>query len=466
MIKKQFTVWGTRTLSVLALAFAVQYWGTPMYKQYFSPKKISVFVPTAKVQHGQFAVSFHEIGTLDAANSTQVVSSVNGKIISLVPEGTIVKAGDILVELDTADVQREVRSAELSYQNSLADVERAKSNMLILQATNNTEREKTKAQYDFDKNELERAKTERDRKKRLADKKLVPGSSLEEAEFTVRSKELALKKSEMDNTLKEKEIQEKEDQQKADIRKAEFSANIQKNNLDEEKSRFSGCIIKAPAPGMVVLNQNWNGEMSQKFKEGDSVSPRRAICQLPDLSNMHVKVKVGEANMPKLKLGQTALIRVEAIPNKVFHGTVKEIASLAAEADMWSGDAPGRKSFEIEVALKEADPKVIKPGMTADVEFVCDSIKDALYVPLEAVVERDGKTWVFVQHGKRYDRVAVKLGKNNENYVVVKSGLKKGDIVALRDPTRSLDQQDSEDAKKAEKKHEKKKSAPMPGAGG
>lgn len=465
-MKKQFRVWGTRTFSVVLLVLALQKWGSPMYKQYFVSKKTEVFVPTAKVLKGPFTVSFHEIGTLEAVNSKVIISSVTGKIIKLIPEGSVVKQGDVLVELDTTEMQRDVRQAELAYQNALADVEKAKSDLEMLKASNETDRRKTQAQYDFDKNELDRSKQELARQQRLADKKLVPGSAVDKAEFDVRSKELALTKSEMDIELKNKDLKNKEDQQMAVIRKVEFAGNIAQATLDEAKAKLNNTQIKAPADGMVVLSDFWSGDSRRKYKEGDMASPKGAICQLPDLSSMMVQVKVGEADAPKVRLGLPVKVRLEALPSKIFDGTVKEIASLATESDPWSGDMPGRRNFEVSISLKVADPKTIKPGMTADVEFICDSIADAVYVPLESVTEINGKTFVFVKSSKGFEKKTVALGRNNDNYVVVARGLDKGEIIALRDPTKPIDEQDT-NAGKTEEKEQKKKPAPLPvpGAG-
>lgn len=465
-MKKQIQIWGTRTLSVIFVVFVAQRWGMPMYKQYFTPKKVTVFVPTAKVQVGSFSVSFHEIGTLDAVNSTQVVSSVTGKIIRLVPEGKVVKKDELLVELDTADIQREVRQAELGYRNALADVERTKSDMDILKASNETDRKKTQAQFEFDKNELERAKQELARQQRLADKKLVPGSAVDKAEFDVRSKELALKKSEMDIELKNKELAEKESQKMADIRKVEFASNIALSTLDEAKSKLKNAFIKAPSGGMVVYSNFWAGDSHRTYKVGDMATPRNPICSLPDLTNMQVNVQVGEADAPKLRLGLPVIVKMEAIPGKTFHGTINEISSLATESNPWEGGTPGRKNFSVKVSLKENDPKALKPGMTADVEFICDSIKDAVYVPLESVIEREGKTLVFLKTPTGYQRKFIELGKSNDNFVVVSKGLEKGETIALRDPTKPAEDQESgAKENKAEDKKEKKP-APIPGAGG
>ncbi len=181
---------------------------------------------------------------------------------------------------------------------------------------------------------------------------------------------------------------------------------------------------------------------------------------------MLVKVNVGEADAPRVRVGMAVLARLEAVPNRVFHGAVKDIASLATEASPWeSGSTPGRKNFEVTIALKEADPKVLKPGMTADAEFICDSVPKAIYVPIESVIERDGKTYVYVQNGKRYERTPVVTGKSNDNFVIITKGLKAGQKIALRDPTKPMDQQEAGASFAGnEKKTPEKQAAPIPTA--
>lgn len=439
----------------------------PLYKQYFTPKKTSVFVPTAKVASGTFVVSFHEMGALQAENSVMVTSEINGKIIEIVPEGKFVKPGDKLAELDTTDLVKDADNQELAYNNALADVERAKLELEILRNANTTDKAKTEAQYKFDKNELDRAQKNLEKQKRLWEKKLVPGSRVEQAEFEVNSKQLALDKSKMDIDLKKSECARRESQRQEDVDNVTFRAKLAKRTWDEAVSKTRKATIVAPAAGMVVITKEWMGDGRRAFKAGDMVNPRQTVIQLPDLSSMQAKVSVGEADAPKVKLNMPVLVKLEAVPNKTFHGTVKDIASLATEALPWeSGATPGRKNFEVVIAIKESDPKVIKPGMTADVEFICDQVKDALSVPLECVIEREGKTCVFVKDGKAYKRVQVKVGKHNDNFVIITKGLNKGQVVSLRDPTKPLDEQEAGTSKPgAEEKKAKPKAAPIPGVG-
>ncbi|MCE5323619.1 efflux RND transporter periplasmic adaptor subunit [bacterium] len=468
-MKQQIKLWTGRTFMLVAIIFAAQYWGVPLYRQYMVPKKTEAFVPTAKVKAGDFTISFHEIGTLEAENSVPIVNEVNGKIIYLAPEGTVVSPGDKLVQLDTSEIERDAKTQELNYQNALADVKRVKSEMEILAKSNETEVEQQQADLDFNKSERERANEQLKKKVHLAEEKLIARDQVDQAEMDLRSKDLTVKKGEMTLELKRKEVANKQTQKEADVRNKEFTANMSKASLEEVQGRIKKAVITAPSAGMVVISKDWTADGRRKLKEGDSLRPRQIVCQLPDLSSMQVRLQVGESDAPKLRLGLPVLIRLEAIPDKVFHGTVKEISSLAVESNVWEGDTPGRKNFEVVITVKENDPKTIKPGMSADAEFICDSQKKAIFVPIESVVERSGKTYVFVKDGKRYVMTRVKTGKHNDNFICITKGLKAGRVIALRDPTKPLDQQES-GAKgpgaKKEKQKEKKKPAPLPGGSG
>jgi HlyD family secretion protein len=465
-MKRQIQIWGTRIVLVALVLFAFQRWGLPLYKQYFTPKKTVTFVPTTAVRKGTLIISFQEGGTLAAERSASVISDITGKIISIAPEGIAVKAGDKLVELDTTDIDKDVRDRQLAYKNALTDVSRANAELDILEESNKTELEKAQAQADFDKTELTRAQEQFAKKKRLADDKLIPRTDADQAELDVKSKELAVKKGDLDLALKVKDNESKVEQKKAEVGKVIFASNLAKSSLDEMQGRRSKATITAPASGMLVVGVFYR-EGVQKFKVGDMIERRQQVCELPDLSSMQVKVNVGEADAPKVRVEQPVLIRLEAVPDRVYHGKVLSISPLATEARWWeSGQNPGRKNFDVLVAVKESDPKHVKPGMTATVEFICDTMKNAVYVPIECVEEKDTRTYCFVRNGKRFERRLVSVGKRNDNFICITKGLNPGETVALRDPAKPAAEVETE-ASKAVSSESKGKAqvAPIPETG-
>lgn len=462
-MKQQIKTWGTRTFSIVLVVIAAHQWGVPVYNQYFNQKKKDAYVPTTAVRRGQMTISFHEIGTLEADKSVPVNTETGGKIISLVQDGNVVKAGARIAVLDTADLEREVLSKRLAYENAVADVNRAKAELNILKESNRTEVEQSAAQLDFDKTELARSKKDLERQTRLAEDKLVPRSNVDKAEFDVRSKDLEVLKNTKALALKMKDVESKEQQKVADVRNVEFRANMAKMDLDRSQAQIKDAVVFAPTSGLVVIAKSWTPDGRRKLQEGDSVHQQQTLCSLPDLSTMQVKVNVGEADAPKIKPGLPVLIRLDAVPKRIFHGTIEEISNLATEASPWeSNSTPGRKNFEVTITIKETDPKTLKPGMTADVEFICDEIKDTVYVPIEAVNERDGKTYVFIVNGKRYERTEVKTGQKNDNFIAVTSGLKKDQKITLRDPTRPIEEQEAGTATDTSSDAKKDAKAPAP----
>lgn len=466
-MKRNIQVWGSRSFMLILVVFAVQRWGVPTYARYFSPKKVSVFVPTAEVKKGKFTVSFHEIGTLGAEKSVPVYGEDDGKIIWIVPEGTMVKPGDRICEMDTTGVQKELRNQRLTVKNAEAEVGRAEEELRMLKLSNETELAKQQADYDFNVNELEIARQEKAKLEALAKEKLVPRDEVDKADLTVRSKKLAVDKGKADLELKKKDIQSKETQKQAEVSKVVFALNIQKSNLEELQGEMKGGVINAPASGMTVISKTWAGPGDyRKLQAGDTLHRRQTICQLPDLGHMQVRVNVGESDAPKVKIGMAALVRLEAVPDKTFHGTVREISSLATEGNPWEGTGtPGRKNFEVVVALKESDPKMLKPGMTADCEFICEAVASAVFVPLETVIEKNGKTYVFVKNGKRFERKQVVTGKYNDNFIIITRGVQKGQKIALRDPTKPVDEESSGTAGSIEQKEDKEPAVPPTPAG-
>ena len=241
-----------------------------------------------------------------------------------------------------------------------------------------------------------------------------------------------------------------------------FARDTQLRTLDELETRLSKGVVRAPASGMVVISKIWAGPGDyRKLQEGDTLHRRQSICQLPDLSRMLARINVGESDAPRVALGMPVKIKLEAIPDRIFHGTVTDISSLATEGNpMESGSTPGRKNFEVTVALKEADPKTIKPGMTADAEFICDAVRNVIFVPLESVIEKDGKTVVFVKSRRGFERREITTGKSNDSFVIVTKGLRKNETISLRDPTTPMDQQEA--GTKASDKNNTKQSSPLP----
>jgi len=142
-----------------------------------------------------------------------------------------------------------------------------------------------------------------------------------------------------------------------------------------------------------------------------------------------VETKVRETDIHKIERNQHVAVRVEAYPDLKLTGKVTLVGTLAQE----ERDRRGAKFFGVTVQVDGTEPR-LRPGMTARVEIRVEERAQALYVPLEAVFERDGRHLCYVVRGRGLTAREVTLGPSNQDFVVVEKGLQRGERVALRDP--------------------------------
>jgi multidrug efflux pump subunit AcrA (membrane-fusion protein) len=135
-------------------------------------------------------------------------------------------------------------------------------------------------------------------------------------------------------------------------------------------------------------------------------------------------------DVSKIKKGQKVNIKLDAFPDRLFHGSVASVGTIGQQADRSSSI----KTFEVVVDVGEADP-VLKPGMTTSLEIVVETIGQAVFVPLESVFTKNGKTVVYTADRSTPQEVEVETGVRNSDFVTISKGLHGGEKVALRDPT-------------------------------
>jgi len=392
-------------------------------------------VPITKSKKGDLVISVKQIGNVEAERNIAITSSIEGRITFLAPEGKAVRPGEVIIKLDELPLQDAVNSATANYTNTLSQLQRARLELEILKESNKNDVAEKEAQLSFDKAELERAEAELAKKKQLVEERLITRSEVDIKEIDVRSKKFALQKSEKQLELKKKEVANRESQKQTEVSNIEFQVSEARRKLAEAKMRLSKATITAPGAGLVVIGKTWSTEGPRKLKEGDNIWGNLQLMQLPDLSSMQIKVQVDEADIAKVKVGQKAKITLDALPGKYYQGEVKSISNLASEGSRWDpSTTPGRKNFEVIVRVLKTGQTPLRPGMTANTEIISEVIPKTVYVPVDAVFEQKGKRYVFVQKGDKYERRMVKTGKRNENSVAVLSGLKEGEILALRDP--------------------------------
>lgn len=440
---------------------------------------------TVEAERGPFTAKITEAGELRALESVTISAQKDLQIIHLVPEGTFVKAGDVLVRFDPAKYQTALeesravlRVAQAELRKAEEDREAQRQKLLGEQAR--FEAEVRLAQLDLEnlrkkplKDELEGARMELEKakmafanaeKKRnvlpeLVAKGFVTRSALEEAELKYLEAKTNLQVAEF-NFQKVTAGATPEELEKAQIRleqarigleKAQSGMRSQLQSLDAAVEReqanvartkaliekaevyVKATVIRAPRDGLVVYAKAAGEKSTGKVQLGMIPFEGQPLIYLPDISTMVADTEVNEIDIGRVEVGGPIELRLEAYPGAVFHGRIMKIGSLAKLKENPAGGASGIKVFDVTVAIEERDPR-LKPGLTAAVDIIIDRQEDALSIPLSTVVSRGASHVVFVSNNGTVEEREVVLGPSNAQSVVVREGIREGERVVLAPP--------------------------------
>ena len=214
----------------------------------------------------------------------------------------------------------------------------------------------------------------------------------------------------------------------AQLKSAERSYNVQKQQLDDVKEQIENCQIRTDKPGLVVYassTDSWRRNRAP-IEEGAAVYERQEIIFLPDLSSLIARVRIHESAVKKIKPGQQATVTVDAYPDLVLHGTVKDVAPLP-DPQGWMQDV---KAFTTNISI-EGNHSYLKPGISCRATITIAKLPDAVYVPLQSVTMSGDDQVCMVVTPKGQAQRKVETGDSDDKFVEIKAGLKEGERVLL-----------------------------------
>ncbi|MBU1260053.1 MAG: efflux transporter periplasmic adaptor subunit [Planctomycetes bacterium] len=446
--------------------------------------------PVYKVKRGPLTISFVESGTIKAREQTIIKNEVEGRtsIISIIPEGTQVKEGDLLVELDVSSLEDKKVDQEISVQNTEASYIGAKENLAVTenQAKSDValatltlefsrqdlekyisgeypyELDKSEAEIGLAEEELTRAEETLKWSKQLYEEKYISQTELQADELSKKKKTLDVelaKKSK--NLLKDYTYQRKLAQLKSDVSQAEMAmerterkanANViqaqaelkareseyerQKDKLKKVEDQISKTKIYAPTDGLAIYATSATGRwwQNEPLAEGTEVQEREELIYLPTGNSSKAEVTIHESNLKKTSKGMPAIITIDAIPGKTFYGTVETIAPLPDARSMWMN--PDLKVYKTEIYIDGNDP-MLRTGMSCQTEIIVQQLEDALYVPLQAVIRIGKEPTVYVKKGNASEPQTIKTGFDNNKMIHILEGIDEGQVVLLNPPLKS-----------------------------
>jgi RND family efflux transporter MFP subunit len=433
-------------------------------------------VPVTRAARGEFIVSLLTEGTLQSDDSVVVrTGKAPGQITMIVPDGTVVRAGDVFCHIESRELLRKQTDAELAYKQAREEIDRtresaeeryeneqraldqARKDFQVWEESVGMRTKQAEDQLDFDRAEAERLRLEYERAQRIAAKGYQAAVEAEIAKAVYEAQQFKVEQSAKDLELNRRQIASERRQKESLVSAARRRAEVQRAHIEERVSNakqraeiaakeletvraaLADTTITAPAAGTVALFSTFRGGERRSWREGDQVSSGTPLGSISGSENMSVRCRIKESNIAALRKGQEAAIEFEALAGRRFAGVVSSVGAVAREVWIWEDPTAeaNQRVFDVLVKVKQTRPGTLKPGLNARARIIVKRLPSALSVPLEAVFERGGKSFVYVRRGGGFVRREVEIGDRNDAAVVVRSGLSDGEVVALSDPTRA-----------------------------
>lgn len=439
-------------------------------------------------RRGPLVISEIVRGNLAAKNSLTLRNEIEGRttILTLVDEGTLVEPGDVVVELDTAELADRLVVQRIAQQNAAADYTKAREQLAIQRIQNESDIAEAKLQLSFARMDLEkytiqdgewtheikqaeetiklaeeelsRAAARLEWTQKLYEQGFAQGLELETDKASWERSMVELEQARRDKALKEqyghkrkleelkaavetmeRDVQKVEKQalaRLADFEAGEASAKIEweleQTKLTKIEEQLTKGKIRSPIRGMVVYyreNSRWGS--SEPVQEGKEVHEREEIVSIPREGGMIVEASLHETVLKEVEIGQSCRINIDAIPGVSFHGRVEFVAVLA-DSNAWFAN-PNQRVYRSEISIENGVPEM-RPGMSCSVEILVAELENVVYVPVQCVFFDGGETVAFVRKLGGVEMRQVEVGLDNSKLVEVKNGLEDGDIVLLSPP--------------------------------
>lgn len=434
------------------------------------------------VKRGDFLVSLVEGGTLRAVQELIIRNELEGgtTIVSVVPEGTTVKQGDLLVELDSSGLKEKLANQEVSVQNAEGSYSKAKEDLEIQKLTMDasvkdavlkvefaiSDLEKYKegdwpqqkraieARITIAQEELQRAQDRLNWTKLLETKGYATKDELKADTLTVKRSDITIAQADEElrlatkytypksvrlmeagvDTAKLSLLQAKQKaastikSYEADVNAKLNSYELQRDRLAEMKKQLELTKIYAPQEGLVVYATGSSISSGVLIEQGASIRQKQDLIKLPDVTQMMIEIRVHESHVRQVKPNLGAYVTIDSLPDKQFTGVVKKVAVLPDTSSRYYN--PNMKVYITEVWINETLSD-IKPGVSGRAEIVVTNLQQVITIPIQAVTTVKGQQVCYVQRGEKDVPVAVEVGLFNDRMIEIRKGLAEGDHVLL-----------------------------------
>ncbi len=355
-----------------------------------------------KVERGTMVVSVVATGKIEPVTKVEIKSKANGIIERLFADvGDVVQPGQVLAELDRANLEARLREARANLQAAEA-------------ARLGAEAQLQKTLVEAEGPDVEFARRAYERARQLFEDGLAAPSVLDEARTQYEVAE-----------NRRRAAQSALGVARAKVAEAAALVAQARAAVERAEEELRNATIRAPIRGTVLTRDVEVGSaVSSILNLGANAT---LVMTIGDIDEVFVRGRVDEADVGRVRVGQPARITVETFRDRTFEGTVRRIAPIGVERDNVT-------TFEVEVTIKNPG-RELRANMTANAEIILSTHPDALIVPENAVIyDAERRAYVdLLAPGERTGRrrVPVRLGVSNGTRTQILDGVHEGDTVVI-----------------------------------
>ena len=379
----------------------------------------SAETPATRVRRGSVVIAVTARGELQGGNPEMLLAPTvaqDSLAVNFIRQpGELVKAGDVVVQLDTTQQEYNLREAE-------ADLAEAQQKVIQSEADNQASDEETRYAVEAAKLQVRLAELESGKNE------LLSRTQARDNEIVLEAARNRLRQAEQDLANKKTTAAAGIAIQKAGEARLRMMADMARKNIESMtlKAKTSGYVnLQSDTSSTLTLISALSGGMTLPVVQiGSNVRPGMALAQIPDLTSWEATAMVSELDRGHLAVGQPVSISVVALAGKKFQGHVKSLGSPSGQA--WD------RKFECRMTLDQPGPE-LRPGMSVSIVITAEELDNVLWVPSQALFERDGRPFVYLNTPAGFTPRDVTLVKRSESQAVL-TGVNEGDLVALSNP--------------------------------
>ncbi|MCX6646579.1 MAG: efflux RND transporter periplasmic adaptor subunit [bacterium] len=367
----------------------------------------------------------------------EIKCKASGEIVTLPFDiSDTVLEGDLLLELDPVDEERNVELAQVSLSEDQARLNRTQENLRISQTDLQTAYEQARVDLEVVQARADNAQASTDRIEDLHNRGFISQEEYEQALTTALASEADVDSA----NLKFDQLASQEaalSLLRFDVTLASASITSSQINLETAMRRLDYTKVYSPMAGIVTARYVQTGQI---ISSGiSSTSGGTAVMMVSDLSRLYILARVDESDIGKVEIGQRVKVSVDAFSGQNFEGVVDRIAPVGVNVQ-------NVVTFEVRIEITSDNKTLLKPEMTADVEIIVAESIGALMVPSNAVKVEDGKSTIMVEGdgGVPVPR-EVETGIDNGEFIEIISGLSESDVVLVDQSQQSSMWQNQQD---------------------